>query len=185
MNRKIYLKFWMMPMAGYNTSRNMEKEIAAFEKLHPEIGIELSLVPWSQGWKKIMMAAKTRRLPDIFQIGNTWTKTLTAINAIADITEETDSERLKNKFYSSAWETCEIQNLNKVYSLPWSADARLLFYRKDILTNAGLTPGNLDTWKSFEESCAILTDYGHKKGFAGALGVGDLKDSGLVHEVAP
>lgn len=175
----------MVPMDGYNTSENMGKEITDFERLNPNIEVELSLVPWSQAWKKIMMAAKSRQLPDVFVTGNTWTKTLTAINALADLTEEASVERLKNKFYSAAWDTCEVQSLNRIYSLPWSADARLLFYRKDIFKKTGLTPKNLDTWQGFEEACKALSGYRDDTGPVGALGVGDLKDSGLVHEVAP
>ena len=179
------LKFWMMPNAGYDTSLNMGKEIADFEKLYPGIKVELSLIPWSQAWKKIMTAAKTKQLPDVFEIGNTWTKTMAAISALADITAEAKGEHLKDKFYSSAWETCEVQDLNKVYSLPWSADVRLIFYRKDIFAKMGLTARNLDTWQSFEEACAVLSGYRDSAGPVNAVGVGDLKDSGLVHEVAP
>lgn len=179
------LKFWMMPNAGYDTSLNMGKEIADFEKLYPGVKVELSLIPWSQAWKKIMTAAKTKQLPDVFEIGNTWTKTMAAINALSDITAEANGEHLKDKFYSSAWDTCEIQELDKVYSLPWAADVRLIFYRKDIFSKTGLTARNLDTWQSFEEACAALSGYRDNVGPVNALGVGDLKDSGLVHEVAP
>jgi len=182
MEKTVSLKFLMEPMAGYLTSENMAKEIADFEDLHPNIKVELSLVPWAQGWKKIVSAAKARQLPDIVQIGNTWTKTLTAINALADISEEVSIERLKTKFYTAAWETCELQGLNKVYALPWSADDRMLFYRKDIFKKMGLTPRNLDTWQSFEEACKVLS--GYKEGVA-PMGVGDLKDAGLVHDAAP
>lgn len=185
MQNTISLKFWMMPSAGYDTSLNMAKEIADFEKLYPGVKVELSLIPWSQAWKKIITAVKTRQLPDVFEIGNTWTKTMGAISALADITAEAKGEHLKDKFYSTAWDTCEIQELGKVYSLPWAADVRLIFYRKDIFRKMGLTARDLDTWQSFEEACAVLSGYRDEAGPVNAVGVGDLKDSGLVHEVAP
>lgn len=180
-----YLKFWIMPNAGYDTSQMMEKEIETFEKTHPNIKVDLYIIPWSQSWRKIITAAKSKQLPDVFQIGNTWTKTLTAINALADITERVNEDKLKNKFHSGAWSTCEIQNKNRVYTLPWFVDIRMLFYRKDLFKKAGLSPKELDKWESFEEVCRALTNFDFGATKISALGVSDLKDQGLVHDVAP
>ncbi|MFH1778624.1 MAG: extracellular solute-binding protein [Candidatus Omnitrophota bacterium] len=180
-----YLKFWIMPNAGYDTSQMMEKEIEAFEKTHPNIKVDLYIIPWSQSWRKIITAAKSKQLPDVFQIGNTWTKTLTAINTLADITKRVHEDKLKDRFYATAWATCEVQNVNRIYALPWFVDIRMLFYRKDLFKKAGLHSEDLDKWESFEEVCRTLSSYDFGATKIGALGVSDLKDQGLVHDVAP
>jgi multiple sugar transport system substrate-binding protein len=71
MQRSAYLKFWIMPVGGNDTSQIIGREIEEFEKLHPGIKVDLSVIPWTQAWKDIITAAKRRQLPDIFQIGNT------------------------------------------------------------------------------------------------------------------
>ena len=186
MHKATYLKFWIMPVGGYETSQIMGEEIASFERQHPDIRVDCSVIPWSLAWKKLVTAAKRRQLPDVFLIGNTWTRTLAAINALADMTKEASDEKLRNGFYPAAWATCEIKNSGKVMALPLSADARMIFYRKDIFEKVGLTAKSLETWDSFLEACLLLTDLkGKVDNYAGPIGVGDIKDSGLVHEVAP
>ncbi|MDD5424635.1 MAG: extracellular solute-binding protein [Candidatus Omnitrophica bacterium] len=186
MQKATYLKFWVMPVGGYETSQIIGEEISSFEKLHPGIKIDCSVIPWSLAWKKIVTAAKSRQLPDVFLIGNTWTRTLAAINALADLTKEVTDGKLKNSFYPAAWATCEIKNSGKVMALPWSADARMIFYRKDLFEKAGLTARSLETWDSFTQACLALSELkGKDDNFAGPLGVGDIKDSGLLHEIAP
>lgn len=184
MEKKAYLNLWIMPNGGYDTDHIMEEEITFFEQEHPNIKVNLSIIPWSQAWRRLIMAAKSRQLPDVFQIGNTWTKTLAAINALADITEKAIIDKLLDKFNPASWATCEVKDSNKIYALPWFVDVRMLFYRRDYFKKVGLSTKDLDNWESFEETCRALSrDFGTGK--VGALGVSDLKDQGLVHDVAP
>ncbi len=185
MKSPVSLKFWVMPMGGVDTGRIAGNEIEEFEKAHPGIKIDLSIIPWTQAWKRIILAAKTRQLPDIFQIGNTWTKTLTSINALADLTTEASEERLKNKFHPVSWTTCEDETARRVYALPWGAETRMLFYRKDIFKKLNLSAADISTWELFERTCSALRGHDSGGGLAGVLGVSDIKDQGLVHDVAP
>ncbi|KPK39967.1 MAG: hypothetical protein AMJ78_07660 [Omnitrophica WOR_2 bacterium SM23_29] len=185
MRKVICLDLWIMPNGGYETSQFMEKEIADFEQTHPNIKVNLSIIPWSKAWQRIITAAKSKELPDVFQIGNSWTKTLTAINALTDVTDKAIMDKMKNKFSLTSWATCEVQDSNKIYALPWFVDVRMLFYRKDFFEKLGLDPKELDKWESFEDVCKALTGFDFGSGQIGALGVSDLKDQGLVHDVAP
>lgn len=174
-----------MPNGGYDTSQIIEEEITFFEQTHPNIKVNLSIIPWTQAWRRIITAAKSGQLPDLFQIGSTWTKTLSAINALADITEKVLVDKLINKFNLNSWATCEVQDSNKIYALPWFVDIRMLFYRKDFFKKLGLSLKDLDTWESFEKACRVISGVDFGDGPIGALGVSDLKDQGLVHDVAP
>ena len=174
-----------MPIGGVDTGRIMEKEIGEFEKANPGIQIDLSIIPWTQAWKRIIIAAKTRQLPDIFQIGNTWTKTLTSISSLADLTKEASEEKLKNKFHPVSWATCEDEATRRIYALPWGAETRMLFYRKDVFKKHNLSAADISTWELFEKTCATLKGHDHGGGPLGVLGVSDIKDQGLVHDAAP
>jgi multiple sugar transport system substrate-binding protein len=181
------LKLWITPFGGLDTNNLIQKEISVFEKDNPSIKVDLLIMPWSQAWDMIVSALKSKQLPDVFEIGNTWTKTLTAINALADITKSAESENLKQRFHPAVWATCTVENLNTDYTfaLPWSADARMLFYRKDYFKKIGLSAKDISTWGSFRHTCEIISKRKNGAKFIGALGVGDNKDQGLVHDVAP
>lgn len=185
MKKYTSLKLWVMPFGGTDSNLILGKEIEVFEKQHPDIKVDLYIIPWSQAWSKIMSAAKSKKLPDVFEIGNTWTKTLTAISALSDLTDGVNRTGLHYKYNAAAWETCQIAGLKKIYALPWTADVRMLFYRKDIFNKLGLKERNLENWGAFEETCKILTEHKGETGITGALGVGDIVDPGLVHDVAP
>ncbi|MDD4879149.1 MAG: extracellular solute-binding protein [Candidatus Omnitrophica bacterium] len=184
MNNPVLVKFWII-VGGINTGQIIGKEIEEFEKTHPGIRIDLSTIPWTQAWKRIITAAKTKQLPDIFQIGNTWTKTLSSIGSLADLTEEAGEDRMKNKFHPASWVTCEAEETRRVYALPWGAETRMLFYRKDIFSRLNLSAKDISTWELFEKTCAILKGHEHGSEQVAALGVSDIKDQGLVHDVVP
>lgn len=184
MKNPIPLKFWLMPIGGVDTGRIMGEEIEKFERTHPGIKIDLSIIPWTQAWKRIINAAKTKQLPDVFLIGNTWTKTLASIGALADLSGEAAEERLKNKFHPVSWSTCEDEATRKIHALPWGAETRMLFYRKDIFGRFRLSAEDLSTWELFERTCGVLKGHAYEAGLMGVLGVSDIKDQGLVHDVA-
>ncbi|MFA5339637.1 MAG: extracellular solute-binding protein [Candidatus Omnitrophota bacterium] len=185
MKNPVSLKFWVMPIGGVDTGPMMDKEIEEFERTHPGIKIDLSIIPWTQAWKRIIFAAKTKQLPDIFQIGNTWTKTLASVGSLANLTSEASEERLKNKFHPVSWATCEDETTRLIHALPWGAETRMLFYRKDIFKKFNLSAGDISTWELFEKTCSVLKGYDHGNGPIGVLGVSDIKDQGLVHDTVP
>ena len=186
-SKTINLKLWITPFGGLDTNNLIQKEISAFEKDNPGIKVDLLIMPWSQAWDMIVSALKSKQLPDVFEIGNTWTKTLTAINALADITRSAEKENLEQRFHPAVWATCKIENLKAdyIFALPWSADARMLFYRKDYFRKIGLSAKDISTWSSFRHTCAKISKNKERTRPVAPLGVGDVKDQGLVHDVAP
>ncbi|HOX09260.1 MAG TPA: hypothetical protein PLA52_01310 [Candidatus Omnitrophota bacterium] len=57
MQKAAYLKFWVMPVGGYEISRIIGEEIGSFEKLHSRIRVDCSVIPWSLAWKKTVTAS--------------------------------------------------------------------------------------------------------------------------------
>jgi len=115
--RRKVLKVWIMPNAGYETASIMEKEIEAFEDNHPHIKIDITCVSWTNAWSRIIWALKYKQLPDVFQIGNTWTQTLAALHALYDLTEKARELNLKREFLPAAWMSCESKLTGKVRKL--------------------------------------------------------------------
>lgn len=90
--KDITLKFWCMPNAGFDTREITEQEIQIFKELYPHIDVSLKIISWARAWEHIVEAIKKKEGPDVLQIGDTWTDTLSYLGAILDI-----SDRIKKK----------------------------------------------------------------------------------------
>lgn len=182
---KTNLKFWVMNNKGADTLQLMEKEISAFQSLHPHLNVEITVLSWSQAWQRIVSAIKSKQTPDIFQIGTTWMGTLAALGALLNISDRLKKDNLKEKFVPTTWTSCELQVLKGIYAIPWFVDVRILCYRKDALKKKGLSELCLTTWESFEKTCSQINGLELDGRKIAALGVPTLKDQGAVHSVAP
>jgi multiple sugar transport system substrate-binding protein len=67
----------------------------------------------------------------------TWVAKFAAAGWLRDLTNEIPQEQL-NEFLPGDIEASRYQG--KLYRVPWRTDAALLFYRKDLLDQAGLQP---------------------------------------------
>ncbi len=119
-----------------------------FHKLHPEIRIDLQTIPWSAAHEKLLTAFAGNALPDIFQLGNTWIPEFQAIGAIEclDSFIARSSIVKPDRYFSGIWETNLVEE--KTYGIPWYVDTRVLFYRSDILRQAGF-PLPPETWEEW------------------------------------
>ena len=82
------------------------------------------------------------------------------------------------------WNYCYEPTRTKAHSLPWFLDARVLYYRQDILSELNLTPEDLGTWKGFREACERLHNSKLGKRFF-ALPLPGQKEGILIHDLAP
>src|SRR5690242_471880 len=93
MTEPIRLNLWVMPNAGFDTQRVMERELALFHKENPDYEVRLTVIPWFFAWDRLIAAAKrlvTQDPPDVIQIGGTWTTTLAALGALTELTDYLD-----------------------------------------------------------------------------------------------
>src|SRR4051812_26803317 len=84
------LNLWVMPNAGFDTDRVMQRELTQFHKENPAFDVELTIIPWFFAWDRLVDMAKRRnplQAPDVVQIGGTWNTTLAALGAISDLTD--------------------------------------------------------------------------------------------------
>ena len=127
------LTFWGLGSEG----EYVQKLIPEFEKRNPGIKIKAQMIPWTAAQEKLIAAYASDNLPDAFQIGNTWIPQFVALNALEILDQWVQkSEEIKpDNYFSGIWETNVIENI--VYGIPWYIDTRVLFYRKDVLAEAG------------------------------------------------
>jgi multiple sugar transport system substrate-binding protein len=108
-----------------------------FERRHPGIRIKLEKLPWTAAHQKLLTAFAGNSLPDVFQIGNTWIPEFVTLDALAPLNAFVIESGVvkKDDYFSGVWDTNVIDG--NLYGLPWYVDTRLLFYRKDLLAQAG------------------------------------------------
>ncbi len=130
---KTVLVFWAMGAEG----ENVQKLIPEFERRNPGIKVKVQSIPWTAAHEKLLTAYAGNSTPDISQLGNTWIPEFTLLNAIEDLNIwiEKSSIIKKNNYFEGIWETNVIDDIP--YGIPWYVDTRVLFYRKDILEQAG------------------------------------------------
>ncbi len=124
------VKFWAMGREG-EVVRTL---LVDFERTHPNIRVDVQQLPWSAAHQKLLTAFAGGSLPDLAQLGNTWLPEFVALHALdpvaPSVVDATD-------YFPGIWQTNVIDRT--AYGVPWYVDTRLLFYRRDLLAEAGYT----------------------------------------------
>ncbi|MBE2279424.1 MAG: sugar ABC transporter substrate-binding protein [Ignavibacteriaceae bacterium] len=130
---KTVINFWAIGAEG----EKVKLLIPEFEKLNPGIKVRVQQIPWTAAHEKLLTAYVGETLPDVFQIGNTWIPEFASLKTIEPLNNFIDNSNVidSTNYFAGIWETNIIDSV--VYGIPWYVDTRVLFYRKDILENAG------------------------------------------------
>ncbi len=138
------ITFWAMGAEG----ENVQPLIRQFEAQHPEIKVKVQSIPWGAAHEKLLTAVAGQSTPDLCQLGNTWIPEFQAIGSLLALDSLVAHSTIvsKDNYFEGIWNTNIIGR--SVYGIPWYVDTRLLFYRKDILAQAGYgqPPQTWDEW---------------------------------------
>jgi multiple sugar transport system substrate-binding protein len=112
--------------------------LASFER-DTQIQLSLRRVSWERAWQTLVLDAMEGKGPHVSQIGSTWGATMAMLDALRVFSED-DISSLggAQSFLPSTWETVKLANRPQVWAIPWSIYTFVLYYRKDILDQAGL-----------------------------------------------
>jgi multiple sugar transport system substrate-binding protein len=115
----------------------MTKLLRDFERLHPDVHVEVQQLAWTAAHEKILTGIAGDATPDLSQMGNTWIPELVALHAIDPLQARVaDSPVIKpDDYFPGVWQTNVVDGA--LYGVPWYVDTRLLFYRSDLLSQAG------------------------------------------------
>jgi multiple sugar transport system substrate-binding protein len=111
--------------------------LADFRHERPDIQVKVEKLPWSAAHEKLLTAFAGDATPDIAQLGNTWLPEFVALGALAPLDPQVTASTEVDvaDYFEGIWATNRIDG--KLYGLPWYVDTRLLFYRRDLLSQAG------------------------------------------------
>lgn len=140
------VRFWAMGFEG----EMVVKLIPEFERLHPDIRVQVQQLPIISAHEKLLTAFAGDSLPDVCAIGNTWISEFALLDALVPL-----DERLRvtptlqaQDYFTGAWDTGVIGG--HTYAVPWYVETRLPYYRRDLLQKAGIAqpPRTWDEWKT-------------------------------------
>jgi len=125
--------------------------IPDFERSHPGIKVEVQQIPWSAAHEKLLTAYVGDATPDIAMLGNTWVPEFVALNALepldARVAKSADVKR--DDYFPGIWSTNLVDGVT--YGVPWYVDTRVIFYRSDLLAQAGYDRMPT-TWAAWREA---------------------------------
>ncbi|MBQ0929883.1 sugar ABC transporter substrate-binding protein [Ideonella alba] len=139
------LRFWAMGREGEVVAELLQD----FRAEHPGIRLRIEQLPWSAAHEKLLTAFAGDATPDLAQLGNTWLPEFAALGALEPLAPwlAQAPEIDPADHFEGIWRTNLIDGT--LVGLPWYVDTRLLFYRRDLLAQAGFDhpPADWAEWQ--------------------------------------
>ncbi len=130
----------------------MKQIAAAFTKEHPNVSVEVQVIPWEQYWTKLQTAATSGSAPDVFWMSPVNFQ-LYASNGVLAPFDNPDTEPYPAVLVDAA--TYD----GKVYGLPKDVSTIGVYYNTELFDAAGLAyPSAGWTWDDYLKTAAVLTD---------------------------
>jgi multiple sugar transport system substrate-binding protein len=155
------LRFWTMGREG----EVVQQLLREFERRNPDIRVKVQQIAWSAAHEKLLTAYAGGTLPDLCQLGNTWLPEFAALNALAPLDGPVRTSKIiaPEDYFGGIWETNLIGGALR--GVPWYVDTRLMFYRSDILRQAGIDAPPA-TWEEWRHALAAIAAHGGSERYA-------------------
>ncbi len=143
-------------------AKTLPKLAEQFTKENPNITIKVQAMPWNQGHEKMLTAVASKKGPDVIQMGTSWIPEFASAGALADLTPyiEKFPELKPENFYAGAVEAGKYEG--KYVGAPWYVETRVLYYRSDLLKEAGYDAAP-KTWEELSDAAKKLAARGDGK----------------------
>ena len=147
------LTVWVMGDSG----ANLEAAVAPFTE-ETGIQVEVEAIPWDNVNDRLTTSIASGSGPDVTQIGLSHLASFLEGGALEDLTSYVgDYPNLDPANFPSA--AAALNPEGGMFSVPWVSDTRVLFYRSDILAEAGITEPPA-TWEDLKTTAATLAARG-------------------------
>lgn len=137
----------------------IEKKVAEYETLHPDIHIQVTSAQNQPYKEKIKVVVGSDECPDIFfSWGGEFSERFIRENLIMDLTPSMDKDpEWKDSLLTTQMKEYTTED-GMIYGVPFRLDGKLFFYNKDIFKKEGLEIPK--TWDEFIAVCEKLKEAG-------------------------
>ncbi|RPH63227.1 MAG: extracellular solute-binding protein [Chloroflexi bacterium] len=124
---------------GPVASARMQALLKQFEQ-EEKIRVRLEMIPWTMGWSRMVEVALYHIGPDVSEIGSTWVMDFVRTDALRPYspTEMNYISDGKRYFESCVAGGVSLGQNPTTWAMPLAGDARVIFYRRDLLQQAGV-----------------------------------------------
>ena len=141
------ISVWIMDPGSPKIQGVVQQYGKDFEAKHPGTKVAIQFVPWAQAHDKFVTAIAGGKVPDVAEMGTTWTPEFADQGGLVEQAKIGEGE-----YVSSLVDAATLND--KVYGKPWYAGARALVYRKDLLEKAGVEPPK--TWDDVKAAAKAI-----------------------------
>jgi multiple sugar transport system substrate-binding protein len=143
-SQQTVIDFWAIGSEG----EHVVELIRQFEQENPTLRVRVQQIPWNAAHEKLLTAFAGNATPDVCQLGNTWIPEFVALDALEPLDGRvaTSEEVVPADYFPGLWETNQVGE--SLYGVPWYGDTRVLFYRRDLLKQAGFAQPP-ETWEEW------------------------------------
>lgn len=118
----------------------------AFEAAHPDVTVEIvKMGPWDLHDKFLAGLAAGAGLPDVVELVGRRFSSYTSTGKLLDMTA--NFSKYSEKYVPSTWGVATYKG--KIYGLPFDYMPAVVYYRTDLLAEAGVNPSSIVTWDDF------------------------------------
>jgi len=146
------LELWAAGREGEVVSELMPE----FEARHPGLRVHVQPLPFLGAHEKLLTAVVGESAPDLAPLGNTWLPEFAMIGALDPLDDAVARSAVIRSadYFEGVWSTNLYEG--RQYGVPWYVDTRLLFYRRDLLREAGFEapPSDWAGWLAMLEALA-------------------------------
>jgi ABC-type glycerol-3-phosphate transport system substrate-binding protein len=152
---------------------DMRNYTARYEKLHPNIKIELNALPWPGLFEKLSVVMIGGEECDMMITPESWWRNWARSGYIVPITEYLEKYPINRTDYKTAGlNAFNLPDDGKQYALPWRVSGQVLLYNVKAFEEVGLPIRGPETWDEFLDWCKKLMKYDDsgkviRYGFAG------------------
>jgi multiple sugar transport system substrate-binding protein len=160
------LHFWAMG----REAEVVAELLPAFRARHPGVQVNVQQLPWTAAHEKLLTAYAGDALPDLCQLGNTWLPEFTALDALEPLDARVAASGIpRDDYFPGILDTNVMPTADgaRLFGLPWYVDTRLLFYRTDLLREAGFARAP-QSWTEWMAAMRAIRQRGGENRF-GAL----------------
>jgi multiple sugar transport system substrate-binding protein len=133
LSTKTQITIWAMGSEG----EKIGELVPQFERENPGITVRVQQLPFTAAHEKLLTAFVGDAMPDMAQLGNSWVPEFAALGALEPLDARVAATPAipRADYFAGIWESNLVDGT--LYGVPWYVDTRLLFYRRDILQQAG------------------------------------------------
>jgi multiple sugar transport system substrate-binding protein len=164
------IRLWAMGREG----ELVAQLVPEFERTHPGVRVDVQQLPWTAAHEKLLTAFAGDATPDVCQLGNTWVAEFAALNALEPLDGYVAASPIVDPtdYFAGIWDTNRVGG--KLFGVPWYVDTRLLFYRRDLLADAGFAAPPR-SWTEWTQMLAALKARGAPDRYAILLPVNEFE----------